>query len=298
MSSLGPLRPHLTLKVNSLEAVGSSQTRNNTFQPHHTLSRSQTPSSVTLSHLLASTAHLGHSTSLSSPFAFPYIYGKRHGISIIDARETLVALRRASALVRATIEKDGIVLFIGTKEMDRILIKNVDEKLGENGYATTKWLPGTITNSTKIYAQSTNLLVEQQQQQQQNSSAGDGRRGAPGGSINPTHLQPSLLVLLSPLKTPHALREANAFNIPTIALCDTNVDPRHFTYPIPCNDDSLRVIELITGVLAEAGKEGLSRKNQRLRLLQSQASTRDLAIQKEYERQSRNDAKFRRRQRE
>lgn len=255
--------------MDSLESIGSTQTRKNTWQPHHSLSRSPTPASLTLSHLLASTAHLGHSTSLASPMAFPYIYGTRHGISVIDVRETLSALRRAAALVRSTVENDGIVLFLGggMKETERVLAKNAD-KLGRNGYATNKWMPGTITNSSKLFAESSVLIEQAPREDNPDSDAR--RRSTP---TNPTHLHPSLLIMFSPLSTPHALREANAYNIPTIALCDSNVDPRHFTYPIPANDDSVRLVELISGVLAEAGREGIRRReaNERRQMASQQA---------------------------
>ncbi|KAK9899303.1 ribosomal protein S2 [Cystobasidium minutum MCA 4210] len=237
--------------MSELEGVGSSQTRENTWQPHHSFTRAKTAQSVTLSHLLAATAHLGHSKALNHPMAFPHIYGTRHNVSIIDMRETLTALRRAAALVKATVENDGIVLFVGNKNLkdsERVLEANA-RKMGRNGYATSRWLPGTLTNATTLFSASKSMI--------QDSDA------------NPTSFLPSLIVLFSPLTTPHTLREANATNIPTIALCDSNVDPRHFTYPIPCNDDSLRVVELISGVLAEAGKDGAKKRDAKQKQLQN-----------------------------
>lgn len=251
------------LAVKELESIGSSQTRENTWQPHHSFTRTKTAQSVTVSHLLAASAHLGHSKALSNPMAFPHIYGTRHGVSVIDMRETLTALRRAAALVKATVENDGIVLFVGNKNMkdsERVLEANAS-KMGRNGYATSRWLPGTLTNASTLFAASKNMIKD--------------------ADINPTSFHPSLIVLFAPLSTPHTLREANAVNIPTIALCDSNVDPRHFTYPIPCNDDSLRVVELISGVLAEAGKQGA--KNRDAKQKQVQASTQDL--EREYQAQ-------------
>lgn len=200
---------------------------------------------------MAATAHLGHSKSLSHPMAFPSIYGTRHGVSVIDMRETLTALRRAAALVKGTVENDGIVLFVGSKSMkdsERVLEVNAS-KMGRNGYATSKWLPGTLTNASTLFAASRNMIKDPE--------------------VHPTSFHPSLIVLFAPLSSPHTLREANAVNIPTIALCDSNVDPRHFTYPIPCNDDSLRVVELISGVLAEAGKAGAKKRDAQQQQLQS-----------------------------
>ncbi len=39
-----------------------------------------------------------------------------------------------------------------------------------------------------------------------------------------------------------ALSEAAKMLIPTIALCDTDIDPSLITYPIPSNDDSVTSI--------------------------------------------------------
>jgi ribosomal protein S2 len=81
-----------------------------------------------------------------------------------------------------------------------------------------------------------------------------------GETVNPYTLQPSLLVLLSPTTSQHAIREATRANIPTIGIVDSNVDPRAVTYPIPANDDSPRAVELIAGVLGMAGKSALDAK--------------------------------------
>lgn len=197
--------------------------------------------------------------------AFSSIYGTRHGVSIIDMRETLTALRRAAALVKSTVENDGIVLFVGSrniKDSEKVLTANAS-KMGRNGYATSRWLPGTLTNSRTIYQASASMLDPQ---------------------TNATSFLPSLIVLFAPLAQPHTLREANAMSIPTIALCDSNVDPRHFTYPIPCNDDSLRVFELISGVLAEAGKEGAKVRDAK----QEQAKAAANTLAQQYQVQQKN----------
>jgi small subunit ribosomal protein S2 len=71
---------------------------------------------------------------------------------------------------------------------------------------------------------------------------------------------PSLLICLSPPANSHAIREASRAHVPTIGITDTDVDPRVVTYPIPANDDSPRTVELIAGVLAMAGRDGLERR--------------------------------------
>ena len=44
--------------------------------------------------------------------------------------------------------------------------------------------------------------------------------------------------------------------MPTVGIIDTDADASWVTYPIPANDDSLRCVMLIAGVLGRAGEEG------------------------------------------
>jgi hypothetical protein len=69
--------------------------------------------------------------------------------------------------------------------------------------------------------------------------------------------QPDLIICLNPRENKLAMKEASNNHIPTIGICDTDSDPRQVTYNIPANDDSLRSVEFIAGVLSRAGQEGL-----------------------------------------
>ena len=131
--------------------MGSTLTRENSFQPHHPLHRPVTPSELTLSQLMASACHLGHSHTLSDPVYAQsgFVYGTRHGVSIIDSRRTLTALKRAAEVVRSVVENDGIVVFLAGQGLG--LDKAVDvnaKRLGRNGYGTTKWQPGALPSFT------------------------------------------------------------------------------------------------------------------------------------------------------
>jgi small subunit ribosomal protein S2 len=53
-----------------------------------------------------------------------------------------------------------------------------------------------------------------------------------------------------------AVVEANKVNIPIVGICDTNVNPKKATYPIPANDDATKSIEMITNLIAEAVNKG------------------------------------------
>jgi small subunit ribosomal protein S2 len=235
--------------VSEFEGLGSTQTRNTTWQPHHALHRPTTPLALTQSHLVAAGAHLGHSPTLTHRAYFPHIYGTRAGVSYIDMRQTLPHLRRAAEVVKGVVERDGIVVFVGSlKGAERAVWENA-KRLGENGYGVVKWLPGTISNAKEVFSWCEIPAAKN----------GNGK----GPALSAMSFKPSLLVLLSPTLNQHALREATANQVPTIGICDSDVDPRCVTYSIPANDDSPRAIELIAGVLGMAGKDGLERRKER-----------------------------------
>ena len=164
----------------------------------------------------------------------PFIYGTRHGQSIIDLEQTVVGVRRAAAVVRGVVERDGIVLFVGGKTrtaMVRRATERAAERLEGNGFCVPgNWLPGTLTNRYRLL---------------------------PGGKPEAPPRLPDLVVFSSPQTYPHALRECALTRVPTVGLMDTDGDPRGVTYAIPANDDSERAGELIINLLAEAGREGL-----------------------------------------
>lgn len=77
-------------------------------------------------------------------------------------------------------------------------------------------------------------------------------------------LKPDLVVCLNPLENRVMLHECALNAIPTMGIIDTDANPTWVTYPIPANDDSLRCVQVIAGVLGKAGQEG-----QQLRMQQA-----------------------------
>ena len=61
---------------------------------------------------------------------------------------------------------------------------------------------------------------------------------------------------LTPKRTRNAINEARKLHIPIVAIVDTNCDPDEIDYVIPGNDDAIRAIKLISGVMANAIQEG------------------------------------------
>jgi small subunit ribosomal protein S2 len=61
---------------------------------------------------------------------------------------------------------------------------------------------------------------------------------------------------VDPRKEKIAVSEAKKLGIPIVAVVDTNCDPDDVDYVIPGNDDAIRAVKLISGVMANAIIEG------------------------------------------
>ena len=69
---------------------------------------------------------------------------------------------------------------------------------------------------------------------------------------------PECLVVIDPKKEKNAVSEARKLGIATVALIDTDCDPDLVDLPIPGNDDSMRSIEIVIKMLADAILAGKS----------------------------------------
>ncbi|KAH8920452.1 ribosomal protein S2 [Atractiella rhizophila] len=149
--------------LDALEPEGSTQSKQTAYASRKSLHNPQTAESITLSHLVAAQLHLGHSmSSLSNRLAHTSIYGIRHRqYPYIDLRQTLIQLRRAAMVVREVVEDDGLVLFVSGKSLHpldqkrrELACRNAAEKLGRSGYSVTKWIGGSLSNTSMVLGKS------------------------------------------------------------------------------------------------------------------------------------------------
>jgi len=72
-----------------------------------------------------------------------------------------------------------------------------------------------------------------------------------GGLVNLTK-NPDAIFIWDIKKEKTALAEANKKNIPVIAVCDTNVNPKGVNYIIPSNDDATKAVKMILNTVRDA----------------------------------------------
>src|SRR4030065_1371886 len=63
---------------------------------------------------------------------------------------------------------------------------------------------------------------------------------------------PECLIIIDPKKEKNAVSEAQKLGVATVSLIDTDCDPDLVDLPIPGNDDSMRSIEIVVKMMADA----------------------------------------------
>src|SRR4051794_41808187 len=103
---------------------------------------------VTMRELLEAGVHFGHQTRRWNPKMRRFIFGERGGIYIIDLQQSIVMLQDAYDYVRNIAERNGTVLFVGTKKQAQDAIEEQARRVG-HPYATHPcrgaWLPNNPT---------------------------------------------------------------------------------------------------------------------------------------------------------
>lgn len=221
----------------------------NVYNPWDIIKHPPHAKEVTLPMLLANQCHLGHATALWHPGNSNYIFGIRDGIHIISLEITLSYLRRAAKVVQEVARRGGIILFVGTRKNQRELIVNAANVAKPAYHIFSRWIPGSLTNGQQILDKCAIKAVTVQDKELEQYKATLATASHPV-------LRPDLVICMNPLENEVCLHECGLYNVPTIGIVDTDVNPAWVTYPIPANDDSLRSVALISGVLARAAQQG------------------------------------------
>lgn len=211
--------------------------------------------------LLEAGVHFGHQKNKWNPRMKEYIFTEKSGIYIIDLQKTVDALSKACNFLYDVARKGESILFVGTKKQARDIIKETAEKSGMF-YVSNRWLGGLLTNfgtirkSVSRYdkiesmkADGTFLKLSKKEASQLNKELLKLKKNLDG--VREMKSFPGALFVIDPSKENIAVKEAVKLQIPIVALVDTNCDPDLVDYVIPGNDDAIRSIRVITGIIMD-----------------------------------------------
>ncbi|NLW28776.1 MAG: 30S ribosomal protein S2 [Erysipelothrix sp.] len=217
---------------------------------------------VTMKQLLESGAHFGHQTRRWNPKMKPYIYASKNGSHIVNLELTQAKIELAYAKLKEIAEKNGKVLFVGTKKQAQATV--LEEALRSGSFfINQRWLGGTLTNyktiqksirrlldiekmnedgSINVYPKKEVVILNKEATRLENFL----------GGIKEMKKLPDAVFVVDPTEDHNAILEARKLKIPVFGIVDTNCDPEVVDFMIPANDDAIKSIKLIVGLMADA----------------------------------------------
>ena len=222
--------------------------------------------SFSMRELIDAGVHFGHKTKRWNPRMAPFIYGTRNDIHIIDLQQTVPMLHRALSAVRATVSKNGRILFVGTKRQASEEIAAAAKRCGQY-YVDNRWLGGmltnwsTIQNSIRQLRKYEELLADPHsgltKKEILNTQRYRDKLERSLGGIRDMGGKPDLLFIIDTNREELAVKEAQKLGIPIVAIIDTNCSTDGIDFPIPGNDDATRAIKLYCQLISDAALSGL-----------------------------------------
>ena len=217
---------------------------------------------VSMNYLLEAGVQFGHQKRRWNPKMREYIFTTRDDIYIIDLQKTVKKLEEAYAAMKEIAENGGKVLFVGTKKQAQEAAEECAVRT-DNYFVNERWLGGTLTNFKTIRSRIRRMEEIENMEKDGTFEALPKKevikikkeydklvknlRG-----IREMKRMPQAMVIVDPRKEEIAIKEARILGIPVFGIVDTNCDPDMVDYVIPGNDDAVRSVKLLIGVLTNA----------------------------------------------
>ena len=217
---------------------------------------------VAMSYLLEAGVHFGHQKRRWNPKMKEYIYTTRDDIYIIDLQKTVKKMEEAYEAIKAIAEAGGTFLYVGTKKQAQEAAEECATRTNMF-FVNERWLGGTLTNFKTIRSRVRRLSqIEKMEEdgvfdllpkkevigiKKEYDKLHKNLRG-----IREMNKTPQALIIVDPKKEEIAIKEARILGIPVFGIVDTNCDPDMVDYVIPGNDDAVRSVKLLIGVLTNA----------------------------------------------
>ncbi|MGC8651210.1 MAG: 30S ribosomal protein S2 [Minisyncoccia bacterium] len=225
----------------------------------------------TIQEMMKAGLHYGHKKTYNQPKADYFTIKSYEDLNVIDLKETIKALNKALDFLKEIVQKQGIILFVGTTASTKDLIQSLAQKFNYP-YVNERWLGGTLTNF-KTLTQRIKILKELEEKK----ATGGWEQYTKKEKMN---FDKELMLLQKKFngvrnldKLPDAVfivdtginnivvREARLLNIPIVGILDTDDDPTLVDYPIPANDSARSSIQYLLSKVELALEEGQKTAN-------------------------------------
>lgn len=225
---------------------------------------------VDIKKLLEAGAHFGHKTSRWHPRMAEYIHSKRAGTHIIDLTKTVTTLEAALQVIEQNVAEGKQVLIVGTKRQAQPIALQLAEAT-KQPFVVERWLGGMLTNRATISGRIKRLKDLESKMENGTLAAKHSKLEVQRfqeeieqlnhlyGGIKNMAARVGVVFIFDMTHDTNAVAEARKLNIPVIALADTNANPSLVTYPVPCNDDAIKTLQLIADYVQQAIEAGASK---------------------------------------
>lgn len=209
-------------------------------------------SEFNIDNLIKIGGHYGYTRTRRHPSTKKYVLSSASGVDFIDLNRTTDDFNTAVEFLKSTLNANKQILFVGTKPEVRQIIKEISLSMGQP-YIADRYIGGAITNFPQIkkrieklhdlltkkekgelsvYTKKEQMLIQKDIERLDRNF---------GGLSNLAGL-PGAVVVVDARKEAMVIEEAKRFNIPVIALANTDCDIRNVDYPIVCNEASPTVV--------------------------------------------------------
>lgn len=217
--------------------------------------------------MLQAGVHFGHKVSRWHPKMKPFIFTQRNQVHILDLEQTKTQLEQILPQVKEMVAQGKQILFITTKPQAREIVKQAALDCGMP-YLVDRWIGGMLTNFSEI-----KKLIKKYVDLKEKQANGELSKYTKKEQLEISKLlekmdtyiaglvtlkkMPDAVFIPSVQREKIAVTEANSMNVPIVGVCDTNANPIKVQYVIPGNDDAVKSIEMIVGLIRDAVKEGM-----------------------------------------
>lgn len=217
---------------------------------------------VAMNYLLEAGAHFGHPTKRWNPKMKEYIFTTRDSIYIMDLQKTVKKIEEAYEALSNIVSNGGKVIYVGTKKQASEVVKEEATRAGMF-YVAERWLGGTLTNFNTIRKRVNRMIqIEKMEadgtfdllpkKEVVNLRKEYDKLDKYLCGIREMNKLPQAMIIVDSKKEYNAIKEARKLKIPVFGLIDTNCDPDLVDYVLPANDDAVRSIKVVLGVLTNA----------------------------------------------